>query len=482
LGGALGLLLAAWGLEILVSLSPKGALGLGGIGGLEGVAISGSVLAFTFAAAFATGIAFGLAPALALSGENPNQSLKEGGRSSGEGSHHHRFRSALVVSEVALALVLLVGAGLMIKTLLRLGQVDLGFNPKDVLTMRVALRGAKYEDQREQAEFFKQLLERVKALPGVQYSSVSKGLPVEGWDGMGFVTEENPAPPPNDEPDANYLVIGPDYFRAMGIPLRQGRFFTDRDVERTTRVVIVNEKLVQNQWPGQDPIGKRLRMGWADRDSPWLTVVGVVGNVRTQWPYPGFLSELYLPYTQPPWLLSPRHLIVRTALDPAGIAAAVRHEVSTLDKDQPVSDIRPLSELAAEAVAQQRFTMMLLGTFAGLALALAAIGIFGVMSYSVTQRSHEIGIRLALGAERQDIIKLVVGQGLMLTGLGVVFGLAGAFALMRFLASLLYEVRPTDPVTFGIVSLLLIAVALLACYLPARKATNVDPIVALRYE
>jgi len=479
-GGALGLLLATWGVEILVVLSPKGSLGIGGISGLENVTISAGVMAFTFVAVLVTGLAFGLVPALVLSRQDPNQSLKEGGRSDGEGSHRHRLRSALVISEFALALILLVGAGLMIKTLVLLGRVDLGFNPQGVLTMRMSLQGPRYEEPRSRAEFFGQLLERVKSLPGVQWASVSRGLPVEGWAGNYFVTEENPSPPPNETPDANYLVIGPDYFRVMAIPLRQGRFFTDQDVERTTRVVIVNESLARKQWPDQDPIGRRLKM--AAGDSPWLTVVGVVGSVRTQWPYPGFLAELYVPYTQHPWVLSPRHLIVRTDSQPTAIAAAIRYEVSALDKDQPVSDVRLLSELAAEAVAQRHFTMMLLGVFAMLALVLAAIGIFGVMSYAVTQRSHEIGIRMALGADRKDILRLVIGQGLVLAAVGIVLGLAGALVLTRFLASLLYEVRPSDPTILGVVSVLLACVGVLACFIPARRAAHVDPLVVLRCE
>ncbi len=480
LGGALGLLLAAWSVQILVALSPKGALGLGGAG-VGNVAISWGVLAFTIAAAVATGIAFGVAPALAVSKPDLNQSLKEGGRSSGDGSRRTRLRSALVVWEFALALVLLVGAGLMIKTLVRLGQVDLGFNPQNVLTMRIALLGSRYKDPGAQAEFFKQLLERMKSLPGVRWASVSRGLPVEGWNGMGFVTEENPSPPPNEEPDANYLVIGPDYFRVMGVPLLEGRFFTDQDTNESARVVIVNEKLARKQWPGQDPIGRRLRMD-GNNNSPWLTVVGVVGNVRTQWPFPDFLSELYVPYTQYPWLLFPRHLIVRTVSNPTGLATAIAHEVKALDKDQPVSDIRSLDQLVAEAVAQQRFAMVVLGAFASLALILAAVGIYGVMAYSVTQRTHEIGLRMALGAQPGDVLSLVVGRGLILTLVGVGAGLAGALALTRFLSSLLYEVRPTDFGTFAAVSLLLIGVALLASYIPARRATKVDPMVALRYE
>ena len=480
LGGALGLLLAAWSVQILVALSPKGALGLGGAG-VDNVAISGGVLAFTIAAAVATGIAFGVAPALAVSKPDLNQSLKEGGRSSGDGSRRNRLRSALVVWEFALALVLLVGAGLMIKTLVRLGQVDLGFNPQNVLTMRIALLGSRYKEPGAQAEFFKQLLERMKSLPGVRWASVSRGLPVEGWNGMGFVTEENPSPPPNEEPDANYLVIGPDYFRVMGIPLLEGRLFTDQDTNESARVVIVNEKLARKQWPGQDPIGRRLRMD-GNNNSPWLTVVGVAGNVKTQWPYPEFLSELYVPYTQYPWLLSPRHLIVRTVSNPTGLATAIAHEVKALDKVQPVSDIRFLDQLVAEAVAQQRFAMVVLGAFASLALVLAAVGIYGVMAYSVTQRTHEIGLRMALGAQPGDVLSLVVGRGLILTLVGVGAGLAGALALTRFLSSLLYEVRPTDFGTFAAVSLLLIGVALLASYIPARRATKVDPMVALRYE
>jgi putative ABC transport system permease protein len=385
------------------------------------------------------------------------------------------------MSEFALALVLLVGAGLMIQTLVVLGRVDLGFDPENVLTMRIALPGQKYQEPQRRAQFFQRLLERVKSLPGVRWASVSRGLPVFGWNGMGFVTEDHPSPAPNEEPDSNYVVVGPDYFRVMSIPLRRGRFFTDQDNPQALRVVIVNEKLARQQWPGQEPLGKRLRMDGSNQ-SPWLTVVGVVGNIRSQWPDPGFFAEIYVPYTQYPWLMSPRDLVVRTVSNPTGVAAAVRREVNGLDKDQPVSNVGTLDQLARETVAQQRFAMMLLGIFAGLALVLAAVGVYGVMSYAVTQQTREIGIRMALGAVSRDVLTLVLGRSLTLTLVGLGAGLAGALALTRFLSSLLYGISPTDPATFAGVSVLLAGVALLASYIPARRATKVDPMVALRYE
>jgi len=479
-GGALGLLVAAWGVGILGAVSGRAALGPSGFASLEDVAISGQVLAFTLVVTLATAIVFGLTPALAASRSSLHQSLKEGGRSLSEGSDRHRLRGALVVSEFALALVLLVGAGLMIRTLARLGKVDLGFNPENVLTMRVPLLGPRYEDPRRQAEFFTQLLERVKALPGVQGASIARGLPVGGWTGWGFVTEDNPTPPPNQVPDANYQVVGPDYFRVMGIPLRLGRFFTDQDSPESTRAVIVNEEWARRQWPGQNPIGRRLKANSPHR--PWLTVVGVVGNIRADWPDPDFFQEVYVPYTQYPWDLAPRLLVARTASSPASVASAIRREVEALDKGQPISDVRTLDQAVGEAVADRRFTMVLLAAFAALALILAAVGIYGVISYAVAQRTHEIGIRMALGAQSADVLRLVVGRGLTLTVVGVGTGLVGALGLTHFLSSMLYGVQPTDPVTFAGVALVLTGVALLASYVPARRATKVDPMVALRYE
>jgi len=480
LGGTLGLFVASWAIGILTTVSGYSALGLWGGVNLADVTVNGGVLAFTMIVTLATGMISGVVPALGVSAPDLNQSLKEGGRGASEGVHRHRLRSVLVVSEFALALILLAGAGLMIRTLVLLGRVNLGFDPRDVLTMRVSLLGPGYKEQRAQAEFFTRLLERVKTLPGVRWASVSRGLPVEGWDGWGFVTEDNPSPPPNQTPDGNYQVIAPDYFRVMGIPLREGRFFTGQDTQQSTRVVIVNEELARKQWPGQDPIGKHLRVN--ETGKPWLTVVGVVGNVKTEWPTPDFFQEFYLPYTQYPWDLAPRHLIVRTALNPNTVAAAIRSEVAALDKDQPVSDVRPLEEVVGEAVGPQRFAMMLLGAFAALALVLASVGIYGVMAYSVSQRTHEIGIRMALGARRDKVLGMVVGQALVLALIGAGVGLAGALGLTQFLSSLLYGVGSTDPLTFALVPVLLVGMSVVASYIPARRATKVDPIVALRYE
>jgi len=481
LGGALGLLVAQWTIRLLASVSGKLALGLWGGASLADVTVNGTVLAFTILVTIATGVISGLAPALGVSTPDLNRSLKEGSRGAGEGVERHRVRSVLVVSEFALALILLAGAGLMIRTLILMGRVDLGFNPHNVLTMTVPLSGPRYEDhQAAQAEFFSSLLERVGSLPGVQWASVSRGLPVEGWDGWGFVTEENPSPPPNETPDGNYQVIGPDYFRAMGIPLRQGRFFSREDTQLSMRVVIVNEELARRQWPGQSPIGKHLRVD--ESGKPWLTVVGVVGNVRTQWPTTDFFQEFYLPYTQYPWDLAPRTLVVRTSMNPTALAAAVQREVAALDKDQPVSDVRTLEDVVGEAVGPQRFAMLLLGAFAALALVLASVGIYGVMAYAVSQRTHEIGIRMALGARRANVLGMVVGEALLLALVGAGFGLAGALGLTRLLSSLLYNVKPSDPLTLALVSVILLGVSVFASYLPARRATRVDPIVALRYE
>jgi predicted permease len=489
-GAALGLVIAGWGSEILVRLSPPEILKVEAPGINSG--INASVLLFAVVMALGTGLVFGLAPAVGASKPNVNESLKEGGRSSGKSARGRRLRNVLVVSEFGLALALLVGAGLMVKTLLHLNRVDIGLNPDNVLTVKVPLEGPQYNDQRRQAVFFKQLLARIEALPGVEAASVSRGVPMYGWAGWSFVTADHPNPPAGETPDANYVVIGPHYFRTMGIPLRLGRTFSDGDTPTTERVVIVSESLAHKQWPGEDPIGKRLKVGAdpTDKSLPWLSVVGVAGNVRSEGQYAPFFPELYVPYTQYPWILSPRHIMIRSSSSPTVIVPAIRREVMALDKDVPVSDVSSLKEIVVAPVRQGQTVMWLLGSFAALALVLAAVGIYSVISYAVTQRTHEIGVRVALGATYRDITTLVVKQGLLLALIGMGSGLVGAFGITQFLSHLpfevrlllLFDVRPTDPLTFMAVAATLSMVALLATYVPARRAARVDPTVALRYE
>jgi predicted permease len=489
-GAALGLVMAGWGSEILVRLSPPETLKVESSG--INSEINASVLLFAVGMALGTGLVFGLAPALGASKLNVNVSLKESGRSSGKSVRGRRLRDVLVVSEFGLALALLVGAALMVKTLLHLNRVDIGLNPDNVLTVKVPLEGPQYKDQRQQAEFFQRLLVRIEALPGVEAASVSRGVPMYGWAGWSFVTADHPNPPAGETPDANYVVIGPHYFRTMGIPLRLGRIFSDGDTPTAERVVIVSESLARKQWPGEDPIGKRLKVGAdpSDKSLPWLSVVGVAGNVRSEGQYAPFIPELYVPYTQYPWILSPRHIMVRSTSSPTVIVPAIRREVMALDKDVPVSDVSTLKEIVAAPVRQGQTVMWLLASFAGLALILAAVGIYSVISYAVTQRTHEIGVRMALGASYRDVTTLVVKQGLLLALIGVAAGLVGAFGITQFLSHLpfevrlllLFDVRPTDPLTFTAVAAILSIVALLASYVPARRAARVDPTVALRYE
>ncbi len=489
-GAALGLVMAGSGSKILARLSPPETLNIESSGISSG--INASVLLFAVVMALGTGLVFGLAPALGASKPNVSESLKESGRRSGKSARGRRLRDVLVVSEFGLALALLIGAALMVKTLLHLNRVDIGLNPDNVLTVKVPLEGPQYKNQRSQAEFFQRLLARIEALPGVEAASVSRGVPMYGWAGWSFVTADHPNPPAGETPDANYVVIGPHYFRTMGVPLRLGRAFSDSDTPATERVVIVSESLARKQWPGEDPIGKRLKVGAdpSDKSLPWLSVVGVAGNVRSEGQYAPFIPELYVPYTQYPWILSPRHIVVRSTSRPTVIVPAIRREIMALDKDVPLSDVSTLKEIVAAPVRQGRTVMWLLGSFAGLALILAAVGIYSVISYAVTQRTHEIGVRMALGATYRDVTTLVVKQGLLLALIGVAVGLVGAFGITQFLSHLpfevrlllLFDVRPTDPLTFMAVAATLSIVALLATYVPARRAARIDPTVALRYE
>src|SRR5882762_7454104 len=479
-GAVCGVLLAILGCKGLVALAPRFLVK--SVPTLNAGAADFRVLVFTLVVVIATTLLFGLAPALQRARPDLIETLKETGRSSLQSPRNRRLRSALVVSEIALAMVLLIGAGLMVRTLAQLSHMNLGFNPTNVLTLRVPLSGERYKEPQARVQFWERVVSAVEALPTVESASVSRGLPINDWAGQLFTTSDEPNPPAGQVPAANYVVIGPDYFRVMQIALRRGRSYNDHDTNASSRVVIVNEELVRLYWPGRDPLAKRLQVGG---QGPWLTVVGVAGNVLSQGPDAGFHPEIYIPYQQFPWLLGgPKHLVVRTSgtVKPESLVPAVMQEIRQIDKDQPVADIAPMEQIALEPVAQQRMVMALLVSFASLALILSALGIYSVLSYSIAQRTREIGLRMALGAQRGNVLRLVVGGGAGLALLGITIGLAAALALTRLMTGLLFGVHPIDPITFGVVTTVLAVTSILACYVPARRATRVDPMVALRFE
>ncbi|MGO9272726.1 MAG: ABC transporter permease [Terriglobia bacterium] len=486
-GGALGLLLAFWGIKLLLVLRP------GNLPRLHEVSLDPRVLGFTLLISLATGILFGFAPALRISRTDLNASLKEGSRGSTQGRERNRLRSALVAGEIALSMVLLVGAVLLIQTFARLREVKPGFDPRHVLTFEMSLP-QKYGNPAGLAAFVRQVIERIQTVPGVQFAATVTSLPLQISPDLPFNIEGRPTQSPGDASgDCQYEVISADYFRAMGIPLVEGRYFTDNDRSESGWVVIINSTMAKQFWPNQDPIGQRLTIGktmgpqWSD-PSP-REVVGVVGDVKDKsldQPAPG---EMFVPYTQVPAPIVavtvqqiPQRWAVRTTGDPLSISGTVKAEVLAVDSSQPLAAVAPMEQLMSKSIAGNQFNMLLLGIFAALALLLAAVGIYGVMSYSVAQRAHDIGIRMALGARASDVLKLVVGQGMLLAAVGVAIGGAGALGLTRLMKSMLFGVSPGDPAAFVVVSLMLAAVALLASYLPARRATKVDPIVALRYE
>jgi len=469
-GGTLGLVLAYWMVDLLVRFSPQGAPRV------DEIAIDGRVLGFTLGIALLTGVVFGLAPALQVSRTDLNHSLKEGGRDAQSGARGGRLRGALVVAEMALALMLLVGAGLMIKSFVMLQRVDAGFNPDHVLTLNIALPRINYPDRPQIVAFYTQLLDRIKALPGVQSAGLTSSLPLTGNNtDVNFLVEGRPQPPSNQQPAAWYSQVSPDYFRAMGMRLVKGRVFTEQDNEQAPRVVIISETLARRYFPGEDPLGKRI-----GSPNNWREIVGVMTDVKHFGLETDARPSMFLADRQSPARFMA--VVVRTAGEPLQIASAVRGAVWAGDKNLAVANVTPMTQLVSASIAQPRFILLLLGVFAGVALTLAAVGIYGVMSYSVTQRTREIGVRMALGARPRDVMRLVVGQGLLLTAAGVGIGLGGAVALTRLMNTLLFGVKPTDPVTFAVITLLLTSVALLACYLPARRAMKVDPMIALRYE
>jgi predicted permease len=479
-GGIIGVLLANVLCKGLAALAPETLVR--SVPELGAGTNNARVLGFTLVTLVATTLLFGLAPALQSAKPRVTERLKEAGRGSLQSTGSRRFRSALVVSEIALALVLLVGAGLMVRTLAQLSDVNLGFNPKNILTLRAPLSGDRYKEPRARAQFWEGVVRNVEALPGVEAASASRGVPIAGWNGISFTTADNPNPPAGEVPDANYVVVGPDYFRTMEIPLRQGRVFTDHDTQTGERAVIVNEQLARTIWPGQDPLAKQVQV---EDSGPLRSVIGVVGNVLSQGPDGGVNRELYVPVEQYPWLLQgPQHLVVRTSagVRPESVIRSVVEQIHRIDKDVPVADVQTMEQIALEPIAQQRMLMALLVAFAGLALGLSTLGIYSVLSYSIAQRTREIGVRMALGAERGSVLRLVVGGGIGLTALGLAIGGAAAFVLSRLMTDLLYGVRATDPLTFLAVGAVLATSSILACYVPARRAMEVDPVVALRYE
>ena len=475
-GGAAAVLLAFWGTSLLVSFKPENLPRLSEIG------VDERVLGFTLGVSVLTGLIFGLVPAWVASRDRVGDALKEGGRSATAGSARQRLRSAFVVVELAVALVLLVGAGLLVKTFWKLRSVEPGFNPDHMITMRIELPETRYKEVAPQTRFRKQVLDGMNSLPGVQAAMISE-LPLSG-DSLNhdFVIEGRPPIAPGDEPSLETRSVLGDYFKVMQIPLRRGRDFGPPDCDDKAPLVgIANEALVRQYFQNEEPLGKRVR--WARNPQvEWITIVGVAGDVKH---FGLDLPEepaLYTPYTQiSPWKRW-MSVAARTQGDAASTAQALKQQIWKVDSQLPVTKVETMDEVAASSFAARRFYMSLLAVFAGLALLLSAIGIYGVMSNAVTQRTQEIGIRLALGARTSDVLKLIIRNGLVLVAIGVAIGLAGAFALTRLMTTLLFGVTPTDGLTIGIVSAILIAVALLACLIPARRATKVDPLVALRYE
>jgi putative ABC transport system permease protein len=472
-GGMAGLLLAACGVDVIARLIPAGAGG--GILAVAAPKVDGNVLLFALAASIFTGILFGLAPAVTVTRSDLAEGLKEGAQVASPGGRRGWLRGALAVSELSLALVLLIGAGLLIKSFYRLLQVNPGFAPERVLTMDLSLTDTRYPSRQQKSEFFSQVLGRVESLPGVRSAALADSLPLSPYQGFLMMSPNQLLPRAALSSSTTVMVsrleVSPGYFSTLRIPVLQGRTFTDHDDERAPKVAVVNAAVARQFWPAEDPIGKQLAN---------LTVVGVVGNARHEGLSQETEAEFYVPYLQSP--ANSMQLAVRTAADPDSMVSAVRAGIGDVDPDQPLYHVSTLQEVLSESLAPRRFNMLLLGIFAGIALALATVGIYGVMAFSVTERTHEIGIRMALGAERGNVLRLIVRQGLRLTLLGVILGIAGAWALTSFLASFLFGIAPRDPATFALVSVALVAVSILACYIPARRATRMDPMVALRYE
>ncbi|HZN01082.1 MAG TPA: ABC transporter permease [Pyrinomonadaceae bacterium] len=477
-GGAAGLLIAYWGVPALVAVIPQQQLIA--MPFLRDLHLDTGILAFSFGLSLITGLVFGLAPALQSSRLDLNEVLKEGGRNASAGASH-RLRSAMVVTEIALAVVLLVGAGLMMKSLFRLLQTNIGFNPENVMTMTVVLPPSKYTDPNQQIAFNDQLRERVQSLPGVSGAGTVNILPLNSGNTTRFYVDGDPVPEPGKETEANSRIVSDDYFKTLGVSLMAGRPFDARDgAQNAPPVVIIGKTIADRMFPGRDPVGKRLR--YTSVQFPPVEIVGVVGDVKITGLDEAVKPVLYYSFRQSPSTFA--NLVARTNSDPNALASSIRNEIRNLEPDAAILNMRTMEDMMSQTPASfmRRFPALLISIFAGVALLLASIGIYGVVSYSVSQQTHYIGVRMALGAKPSDILKMVLKQGLFLALLGLGIGVLAALGLMRLLQTMLFEVSTTDVGTFGIVTGALFVVVLLACFLPARRATKVDPLVALRYE
>jgi putative ABC transport system permease protein len=471
-GGAAGLLLARWGLDALLALAPTS------LPRITEIRLDSGVLLFSLALSVVTGLVFGIAPAWLAARADVNEALKQGTRGSTEGGARGRLRGALVVIEVTFALMLLGGAGLLARSFMQLAHVDPGFIPENATLLRLSLPQKKYAMPEQQTAFANALLDRVKALPGVQAVGLTHSMPLVGDYVLGFNIEGRPAIDPSDLPSTNYYAVTPDYFRAMGIRLVRGRVFTPQDDAKAPRIAIINETMARQHFPNEDPIGKRINI--TNGPDTWREIVGIVGDIKQYGVDKATTAQSYEPFAQVPF--SSINVVIRTSGSPAALLGAIRPTVYAVDKDQPIGAIRPLEEIMAESIARQRFAMTLLTVFSLVALVIAAVGIYGVMAYSVVQRTGEFGIRMALGAQQRDVLRLVLMQGGKLVGLGLIIGLAATLAASRAMGSMLFNTSAQDPLTLGTITLLLGAVALIACLLPANRATKVNPIEALRAE